>query len=365
MPPRKKPVEGKPAEMKLQVVTTKRRGGRTRTTPPDGNSHIAYTEATPLKKAKKESDEDIAMNLQEMESRGQGHLSETPLIINGHTVAMPFQCVCCDDTFLTVEAAKRHLGSAPHADSVRSFIETHDQRITAEERKALIETCTYSTQVQSPLQSIARLKALAKPNLNPKKASKTEMEKLSEPGAQSASTTASDAARETVELGVPKKLSRDEVRMKLQASIGNDSSAMSHSDSDAHQRVFLLTLEALATYADDIKRVPLPAWCVPCRADLKNHHAMSAHLSGRPHKQKLQAAINEEYESEPDSKGQDRRTFSPPNNQRAPMTIYFDCPRTGCKNRISGADGSSARCNKCKGEFNVPRPVPNSAGKRF
>ncbi len=103
---------------------------------------------------------------------------------------------------------------------------------------------------------------------------------------------------------------------------------------------------------------------MPCGADLKAFHALNQHVTGRTHKQKLQAALNDQFGT--DDKGADkddrnRGNFSPASYRR---TVSFDCPRAMCRNRISGKEGATARCDKCKGEFVVPKATSEgSSGK--
>jgi len=280
-------------------------------------------------KARALADEELAQELHDLEARGKGKQSESTVELKGHLYGLPCHCVPCEKTLITAEQIKRHFASMDHASATHAFIEQHDSDLDADERNALLSSVWFSPPKRpNPFESVGRLK---------------KAQKVDEP------THGREPSLSKGAKGDPRHaaLSPEQVRERLQRLV--DTKEVSHSDTDASQLVFLLTLANIAQYADRQKKIPLPAWCVPCGADLKSEHSLLQHLSSSGHKKRLKAAMDLEFGNSSDSRG----SFSPPPSSSARRDhhreIEVHCVNMNCKaTLLVNRDSRTVSCYKCR-----------------
>ena len=284
----------------------------------------------------------------------------TSVVVNGKRFPLPFDDPVCDGLLLTTEFALReHLTSPEHEAAVNKFIrEAHfdpEGALAAEMEIALRATILTRAPVFSPrdkLRKLASLMAVTPSRLVPASevplpapatptAGTTRLTKAKSKKTDAKAGPAKDAGRTGEDRGTKTALSSPptsikktvkftlhEKREQLEALLADSDQALSHSQSDGEEKVYVLDLERLLHHGKDYESIPLGAACYICidkrtgPADLGNYHTLQKHLTGGPHKNNLRrelARVNKELSSdsgdgmssEPSRRtmGSDSRTF--------------------------------------------------------
>jgi len=332
MPPKKKgAAAGKDTPASEAVVRTSRK----RKVYESGDSQLAWAlqekelegHGTPAAKAKKESK--VA---EESDPDIEGTASGT-FRAKGATYPDPFLCPACGGEPMDKKQTMQHLVSAAHAKNVERGLESNVW--TGKTATAMRASVWY----EEPTHDFAKAARL-EPEIQLTKAR------------------------------MPAK-SQADLQATLMAMVANPEKKLSHSDSNARDKVFIITPEACAQYNGREREIPSPAYCEMCTKDLKNAYALADHMTGKSHALKLKEWVNKTYGVGEVEEGyrvrEEMRTptgSSSAGTPGGPRNVQFACPRSRCNGKLSGREGGEARCRECSGEFTVPRPSGNS-GKKY